>query len=79
MSRVMCHLSGVFFFFLLQIVGSSRWRVCYQQDLSRLVLVRRGLVVQRLTKDVDADVSLNMKIVAGRKRVVLTASRFSTY
>ena len=43
-SRVMCHVSHVTcnfnFFFLqnfLQSGGASRWRVCYQQGLPRLV------------------------------------------
>ena len=41
MSRVRCHLSGVMFqvdFFLnLQSGGASRWRICYQWGLLRLV------------------------------------------
>ena len=38
-SRITCHLPHIMFFvvFFLQICGASRWRVCYQRGLTRLV------------------------------------------
>ena len=52
MSHVTCHLSHVNFIFILffgQIVGASRWRVCYQRGLPRLV---SNLIVLRNLKDI---------------------------
>ena len=44
LSRVTCHLLHIFYIFIffilqknLQSVGASRWRVCYQRGLPRLV------------------------------------------
>ena len=37
-SHVMCHAWHFFFFFFRQSGGASRWRVCYQRGLPRLVL-----------------------------------------
>ena len=54
-SRIMCHLSHVFFFIRKKIWQSgvaSRWRVCYQRDLPRLVL---------LCWVFEADIQLNYK------------------
>ena len=38
MSRVTCHMWRFFFFFFWQSGGASRWRVCYQRGLPRLVI-----------------------------------------
>ena len=45
MSCVMCHLLPVMFFlfFFGQSGGASRWRVCYQQGLPRLVFPRNSI------------------------------------
>ena len=40
MSRVTCHVSYVLFSFFLRVCGASRWRVCYQRGLPRLVFIR---------------------------------------
>ena len=51
-SRVTCHVSHDTFFFKLFLSnifllsgGASRWRVCYQQGLPRLVLTINGIVI----------------------------------
>ena len=39
-SHVTCHVSHFFFFFLLLLFligGASRWRICYQRSLPRLI------------------------------------------
>ena len=48
LSHVTCHLSHVKIFFFLskkiqQSGGASRWRVCYQQGLPRLVYLQCGI------------------------------------
>ena len=52
MSHITCHMSGVTcqvshvrcnFFFLFQIGEASRWRVCYQRGLPRLILYSRNI------------------------------------
>ena len=48
MSGIMCHVSRVFLCVFLQSGGASRWRVCYQRGLPRLVSETSGLITMPL-------------------------------
>ena len=62
-SRVMCQVSHVifFFFFFGQSGGASRWRVCYQGGLPRLVYCE-GLVITEVTISTLSSLSILKEI-----------------